>query len=93
MLALNLELGLLALVIKPHSRVKKPMWLVAVILGALLAQKKIAGKLETAVALEKKKNHPPAALNTLQSRESWRTFVYTNSSNADMTFQVFINKL
>lgn len=62
MLALNLELGLLALVIKPHSWVKKPMWLVAVILGALLAQKKIAGKLETAVALEKKKknhHHPP----------------------------------
>lgn len=58
MLALNLELGLLALVIKPHSRVKKPMWLVAVILGALLAQKKIAGKLETAVALEKKKITP-----------------------------------
>lgn len=76
MLALNLELGLLALVIKPHSWVKKPMWLVAVILGALLAQKKIAGKLETAVALEKKKKKspppppPPPALNTLQSRES-----------------------
>lgn len=89
MLPLNPELALLPLVIKPHSRVEKPMWLVAVILGALLAQKKIAGKLETAAALEtkKKKNPPP-----LLSRESYRSFVYTNSFNADMTSQVFINK-
>lgn len=69
MLALNLELGLLALVIKPHSRVKKPMWLVAVILGALLAQKKIAGKLETAVALETKKKHPPHPQHTHEQRK------------------------
>lgn len=90
MLPPNPELGLLPLVIKPHCRVEKPMWLVAVILGALLAQKKIAGKLETAAALEtkkKKKNPPP-----LLSRESYRSFVYTNSFNADMTSQVFINK-
>lgn len=69
MLPPNPELGLLPLVIKPHCRVEKPMWLVAVILGALLAQKKIAGKLETAAALEtkkKKKSSPPPEQRKLQ---------------------------
>lgn len=66
------------------------MWPVALILGALLAQKKIAGKLETAVGEEKKKNSPP--LHIVQNRESYRSFVYTNSSWADKTFQVFPNK-
>lgn len=48
------------------------MWLVAVILGALLAQKKIAGKLETAVALEKKKKKkspPPRPQHTPEQRK------------------------
>lgn len=88
------ELGLLPLVTKPHSRGEKPMWPLPAILGALLAQKKIAGKLETAGAPEtgKKKttqaHRPPALLG----RESCRGFVYTNISEAEPAFQAFLPK-
>lgn len=83
MLPVNPELFLPLLVIKSRSPAEKPVCLVVVILGALLAQKKIAGKLETAAAWDS--NPPP-------SRESYSSFVYSNSFNADTTSQVFINK-
>lgn len=85
MLPLNPELLLPLLVIKPRSPAEEPMWLVVVILGALLAQKKIAGKLETAAAWDSNPPQPP-------SGESYSSFVYSNSFNTDMTSQVFINK-
>lgn len=59
MLPLNPKLLLPLLVIKPRSPAEEPMWLVVVILGALLAQKKIAGKLETAAAWDSNPPQPP----------------------------------